>query len=96
MGAHICPFLSPPLTPTEGEPEATPLPPPLGLGSALSAPDLDAAAAFLLRFAVQTLLPRLEERANRLNAGITVARRGLRNRIKSLWKVAADDVIVDR
>jgi hypothetical protein len=83
-------------TPAAGEPPAPPPVPPTGLGAHLSAADLDAVSAFLRRFAAQTLLPRLEERANRLNAGITAARRGLKNRISRMWKVAADDTIVDK
>ena len=80
----------------EGEPETVPAAPPPGFGASLSHADLSAVSAFLHRFASQTLLPRIEERANRLNAGITGARRGLKNRITRLWKVAADDVIVDK
>ncbi|GAX80359.1 hypothetical protein CEUSTIGMA_g7798.t1 [Chlamydomonas eustigma] len=79
-----------------GEPEGLPPAPPHGVGSLLSIQDLDAGAAFLRKFALQTLLPRLEERANRLNAGITVARRGIKNRFTRLWKAASEDTINDK
>ncbi len=42
------------------------------------------------------MLPKLETRLNRINAGITTARRGLRHRITRLWKGPADDTIVDK
>ena len=88
--------LNNPTRPSTGEPETVPVAPPTGFGAALSAADLHAVSAFLHRFSTLTLLPRIEERANRLNAGITAARRGLKNRFTRLWKVAADDTIVDK
>ena len=79
-----------------GEPEAPPAAPPQGVGAFLSATDLEGVAALVRKFALQSLLPRLEERIGRLNAGITMARRGLKNVITRLWKGAADDTINDR
>lgn len=53
--------------------------------------DLDSVATALREFASRTLLPKLEERCAKLNAGITATRRGLRNRITRLWKGGATD-----
>ncbi len=79
-----------------GEPDARPAPPPQGLGACLSASDLQSAAACLRHMVTQMLLPRLEERVAKLNAAVTAARRGLRNRITRLWKGVAEDVGVDK
>ena len=79
-----------------GEVETQLQAPAQGLGAFLSVSDLEAVSALVRKLAVQTLLPKLEERIGRLNAGITTARRGLRNRITRLWKGAADDTVVDR
>lgn len=58
--------------------------------------DLDALAVFVKEVALRTLLPRLEERLAKLNAGITATRRGLRNRITRLWKGTADEGAADK
>ena len=89
------PLLPPSLPPSlpPGEPEARPPPPPQGLGAYLSVTDLDCIANVIREFAVRTLLPKLEERISKLNAGITATRRGLRNRITRLWKGVADDQV---
>lgn len=60
-----------------------------GLGSALSAADLQAVAQLLREFAERALLPKLEERMNRLNISISATRKGIRNRLTRLWKTGA-------
>eukprot|EP00877_Chromochloris_zofingiensis_P003658 jgi/Chrzof1/13293/Cz07g27240.t1 len=72
-----------------GEPDKLPLEPPTGLGSALSAADLQAVAQLLREFAERALLPKLEERMNRLNISISATRKGIRNRLTRLWKTGA-------
>eukprot|EP00798_Chlamydomonas_sp_ICE-L_P000836 gene836-33567_t len=79
-----------------GEPDARVTPPPTGLGACLSVADLESVSSFVRDFVSRTLMPRLEERLYRLNASITVARRGIRNRFTRLWRGAADDVVVDK
>lgn len=51
---------------------------------------------FVREFLCRTLLPKLEDRIARLNASITAARRGLRNRLNRFWKGAAEDRQTDR
>ena len=58
--------------------------------------DLDGLARFVREFATRTLLPKLEDRVAKLNAGITATRRGLRNRITRLWKGAGDEAQSDK
>ncbi|KAG1664040.1 hypothetical protein FOA52_010459 [Chlamydomonas sp. UWO 241] len=79
-----------------GDPEYLLPVPAAGLGAALSAVDLDSISATIRRAVGQSVLPMLERRINRLNDGITAARRGLRNRLTRMWKAAADDTVVDR
>lgn len=54
-----------------GEPASRSLPPPAGVGVWLSAKDLDATAAALRSFTMRLLLPRMEERAAKLNAAVS-------------------------
>ncbi|PNW88325.1 hypothetical protein CHLRE_01g024400v5 [Chlamydomonas reinhardtii] len=79
-----------------GEPRLRPPPPPGGVGAYLTVQDLDSVGGFVREFLCRTLLPKLEDRIARLNASITAARRGLRNRLNRFWKGAAEDRQTDR
>ncbi|KAG2449122.1 hypothetical protein HYH02_005870 [Chlamydomonas schloesseri] len=79
-----------------GEPRLRPPPPPGGVGAYLTVQDLDSIGGFVREFMCRTLLPKLEDRIARLNASITAARRGLRNRLNRFWKGAAEDRQTDR
>ncbi|KAJ9512929.1 hypothetical protein QJQ45_029048, partial [Haematococcus lacustris] len=78
-----------------GEPPSRPPPPAQGLGALLAGRDLEAVAS-ALRVLARMLLPRLEDRLARLNAGITATRRGLRNRLTRFWKGAAEETSTDK
>lgn len=72
--------------------KSRPAEPASGLGSHLTVQDLQATSHFVRELVTVSLLPRLGERLVRLDAAVTAARRGLRNRLGRLWKAAADDV----
>jgi hypothetical protein len=61
---------------------------PLGVspGAALTAGDVARVSSFLAEFAAQQVIPFLENKVVTLSASIAVARKGLRNTLKSLWR----------